>query len=375
MAATKTALVVGGTGPTGPGIVNGLLRRGYRVTIFHRGTHESDEIPDCVEHIHGDPHFLETIAEVLFDREYDLVVTTYGRVRFLAEHLAGKAGRFIAVGSLAATVGHFASEALFPQGLAVPTSESAPTVAPPNAPDGKFAYRIAATERRVLELHPTGTILRYPFIYGPHQVLPLEWCLVRRALDKRPFLVLPDGGLRIITRGYSLNMAHAVLCAVDRSEAAAGGIFNCADERQLTLRQVADVIAGALGHDWEILSVPGDLAVHAWPMIYTDPKGSWHRHYSTEKIRRELGYEDVVSSVEGVARTALWYAARRKELGGAIEDRLGDPFDYAAEDTFRADWLRLRAEFERTLGKTFQRHDHPYAHPDEPGQSTDHKGR
>ena len=34
------ALVVGGTGPTGPFIVNGLIERGYEVTIFHRGTHE-----------------------------------------------------------------------------------------------------------------------------------------------------------------------------------------------------------------------------------------------------------------------------------------------------------------------------------------------
>ena len=39
-------LVIGGTGPTGPFIVNGLLERGHHVTIFHRGTHELDEIPD-----------------------------------------------------------------------------------------------------------------------------------------------------------------------------------------------------------------------------------------------------------------------------------------------------------------------------------------
>ena len=31
-----TALVVGGTGPTGPYIVNGLLKRGYEVTVLHR---------------------------------------------------------------------------------------------------------------------------------------------------------------------------------------------------------------------------------------------------------------------------------------------------------------------------------------------------
>ena len=36
------ALVIGGTGPTGPHVIDGLLKRGYEVTIFHRGTHEID---------------------------------------------------------------------------------------------------------------------------------------------------------------------------------------------------------------------------------------------------------------------------------------------------------------------------------------------
>ena len=47
------ALVIGGTGPTGPFIVNGLLARGYQVTIYHRGTHEID-FSGPVEHLHGD---------------------------------------------------------------------------------------------------------------------------------------------------------------------------------------------------------------------------------------------------------------------------------------------------------------------------------
>ena len=58
------ALVVGGTGPTGPHIVAGLVSRGYDVTVFHRGFHELPELAD-VEHIHGDPHFRESIDESL----------------------------------------------------------------------------------------------------------------------------------------------------------------------------------------------------------------------------------------------------------------------------------------------------------------------
>ncbi len=35
-----TALVIGGTGPTGPVVVQGLSTCGYDVTILHGGLHE-----------------------------------------------------------------------------------------------------------------------------------------------------------------------------------------------------------------------------------------------------------------------------------------------------------------------------------------------
>ena len=38
-------LVIGGTGPTGPHVVNGLIAAGCTVTILHTGRHEVDDIP------------------------------------------------------------------------------------------------------------------------------------------------------------------------------------------------------------------------------------------------------------------------------------------------------------------------------------------
>ena len=45
------ALVIGGTGPSGPFTVNGLLERGYEVTVLHGGQHEV-EFSQPLEHIH-----------------------------------------------------------------------------------------------------------------------------------------------------------------------------------------------------------------------------------------------------------------------------------------------------------------------------------
>lgn len=47
-----------------------------------------------------------------------------------------------------------------------------------------------------------------------------------------------------------------MLLAVDRADVAAGQVYNCGDAEVLTLRQVVDVIAEALGHTWEVVSIP-----------------------------------------------------------------------------------------------------------------------
>ena len=54
------ALVIGGTGPSGPHIVNGLISRGYDVSVLHGGQHEI-RFDEEIEHIHVDPHFQETL--------------------------------------------------------------------------------------------------------------------------------------------------------------------------------------------------------------------------------------------------------------------------------------------------------------------------
>ncbi len=86
----NTALVIGGTGPTGPYVVNGLVDRGFQVTILHTGRHETDLIGPEVEHIHTDPFDVDRTAADLGDRTFDLAVVMYGRLRDLAQLLRGK---------------------------------------------------------------------------------------------------------------------------------------------------------------------------------------------------------------------------------------------------------------------------------------------
>ena len=133
--------------------------------------------------------------------------------------------------------------------------------------DDEKGYRIARTEEVVFSHHPTAAHFRYPYVYGPYQLAPREWCVVRRVLDGRRRIVVADDGLTLHHHGYTENLAHALLLAVDQPDAAAGKVFNVGDEEVLTIRQVVEIIAAALGHELEIVSMPYDLAVPARPLL------------------------------------------------------------------------------------------------------------
>lgn len=322
------ALLIGGTGPTGPHVVRGLLARGFVVTILHSGRHETPEIPPEVEHVHADAYDVEAIGTALGRRNFDLCISTYGRLRRNAEFFAGRVGRFLSVGGFPAYRGYMNAGILDPPGLPVPTREDAPLVQRPE--EDEKGFRIARTEEAVFDAQPEATHLRYPWVYGPRQPAPREWIIVRRILDRRPHIILADGGLTLSHFGYAENLAHAVLLAVDQPERAAGQIFNCGDQTVPTLRQVVETIADAMGHRWEIIPMPWEIAGPAKPLV--GQPWTTHRVISLTKIESVLGYRDVVAPADGLIRTARWLAENRPEPGGPEERVLEDPFDYDAED-------------------------------------------
>ena len=347
------SLVIGGTGPTGHFIVSGLCERGHRVTILHTGRHEIPETPDHVEHIHTDPFDVDALKAALGGRTFDVCVATYGRLRRIAEVMKGRCGRFLSVGGVPAYRGYMNPWLFSPAGLPVPTPEHAPLVDVPD--DDQKGFRIARTEEAVLQNHPTAAHFRYPYVYGPYQLVPREWCVVRRILDGRQQIILPDDGLTLQHYGYVENLAHALLLAVDRPEASAGQIYNCADEVVMTLRQVVETIAQIMDAPLEVVSMPWELAKPARPLML-QPLPT-HRVLDLTKLKTQLGYRDVVTPREGLRRTVEWLVANRPAPGGHEETVLQDPFDYAAEDALIEGWQRALARmpevtFEREPGYT-----------------------
>jgi nucleoside-diphosphate-sugar epimerase len=329
--------MIGGTGPTGPHIVRGLLQRGYALDMLHSGRNEIPEIPDSVVHRHADVYDPQALADALAADTWDLCVATYGRLRKIAELLSGRVGRFVSVGGFPALAGYMDPFAFEPHGMPVPSPVDAPLVRD-EASDSK-GYRIARSESALFEHQPDATHLRYPQVYGPRQPVPREWLIVKRILDRRPHIVLPDGGLTLHHFGYAENLAHAVLLAVDQPGPSRGRIYNAGDQEVLSLRAVVEVIAKGLGHEWEIIDMPWALAVPARPLI-AQPLPT-HRVLDVSQLVADLGYRDRVPPREALVRTAQWLVEHPPPAGQ--ESLLHDPFDYAAEDALIQGWQRALA--------------------------------
>jgi nucleoside-diphosphate-sugar epimerase len=324
------ALVIGGTGPTGPHVVSGLLARGHEVTIFHRGTHELPELAG-VEHIHGDPHFRESIDETLGTRAFDIVLAMYGRIRHIAPALSGRCDRFIAIGGVPVYRGYFPRAGA--AGLPVPVTETHPVVR--EAGDDaalKFSRRLAEAEDLAFAAHPGATILRFPMIYGPNNARPHEWPVLRRVRDRRPHMIVPDGGCQVYTRCAARNAAAFVLAAADHPAAAAGQVYNCGDPVSWSLREWIETITGLLGAELELVSIPAEIAVEAattlLPLANTT---ATHCVLSIAKAERELGYEPVIEPVKALEEALEWYE-RHPCLDHGASPSMADRFDYATED-------------------------------------------
>ena len=370
---TARALVIGGTGPTGPFIVEGLLKRGFEVAILNRGLHDVPEIPARVERIVGDPHFTETLTDALESRRFDVIIATYGRIRHVADVVTEHTDRLITIGGSPGMRGARFPDMVYPRGPQVPMPEDAPRVETPE--EFHFGYLARVTEDRVMEHHEAGhyaaTHLRYPIIYGPRQLRPAEWLVMRRVMDGRKYMVLPDGGLTVITRGYGPNMAHAVLLAVDQPEASAGQIYNCGDTVQLTLAQWTEVIVTTLQAELEIVSVPGKLAYPARDVMI-NRRDSCHNIFDVHKIRHELGYEDTVPVLEAVAATVRWFQANPPPESDEMRDNLA--LHYRTEDSMYEICIRAEAAL-AAVEHIDPDYRHPYAHPKKPGETGDHRGR
>ncbi len=342
------ALVIGGTGPSGPLVVQGLLQRGYRVTVYHRGYHENPNLPETDEHIHGNPDDQQELEKDFAGREFDLVCAMYGRNGHAEEVFAGRCARLIHINGQAGNVRPW--ELPFPQGRELPVREDYPRYRG-EAPEGEepYHYLLGRIERQVMVHHALGdyaaTVFRYANMYGPYVARHALWPIVRRIVAGRPHIIVPGDGSILRPMCYAENAAHQVLLAVDRKEAA-GHIFNSVDAQTFFIKDIIGIIAQEFGREVEVVGSNHPMAAELARAYVRRENWIW----DAGKLIHVLGYSDLVPPAEAIRRTARWQVEHPEEIDEELVQQLtSDPLAFDIEDQLVASQKAWIAEATRTI--------------------------
>lgn len=348
------ALIIGGTGPTGPLVIKGLMDHGYDVTVYHRGYHEPTNLPKTQRHLHGDPYSKEALTKDFDHETFDLVVCTYGRLRYVADVFAGRTPKFVAAGGTPAlmSAGHLP----FPQGHEAPLREGHPTYTKLEHRDlNRRASAVAFTERQVMQHHYNAdfqaTIFRFASVYGAWCTRTWVGSVVKRIMDGRKYFIVPGDGSSLRQGVYADNSAAQVLLGCTRAEAD-GHIFECVDDYAFSLTDSIRIIAEALDRKVELINISHPLA-YRLARAYGGGGGDYgSRLLSTYKQHVLLGYKDVVTVEEGLRRTARWMFQNPQLVDwDQMVAGSGDPLAYDAEDKLVAMQRNWETEVARAIAE------------------------
>ncbi len=323
----------------GPYVVTQLCEMGHDVTIFHTGAHEPN-LPSQVRHIHSPSARIpiSVIPSDLTNLAPDVVIQMDAEgekdARLVVDAFHGISGRLVSISSqdvyrvygklhrfepgspdpLPLTEDSHLREKFYPYRQDEPRREDDPE---------KFLddYEKIMVERAVMgEPQLPGTILRLPMIYGPGDRIHRLYKYVKRMRDNRPVILLDEGHARWRgPRGYVENVAWAIMLAVT-DDRAKGQIYNVAEVISLSEADWVKQIAESMGWQGRIVIVPeGKIPTH----FDTDH----HWVVDSSRIRRELGYGEIVQPEEALVRSIAY------ELTNPPDKIADSQFDYASEDT------------------------------------------
>jgi len=336
-------LVVGGTIFVGPSVVRQLAQAGHEVAVFHRGEHEID-LPEGVRHIHGDRdrigEYRAEIARFAPDTVVDMRAMTEAQAAAVAGAVRGIAKRLVVVSSMDVYRAYgrlhgtepgppleppFDEDSPLREKLYVYREHTPSVIA--QRPPWMDEYDKILVERVALnDASLAGSVVRFPMVHGERDGQRRFYPIWKRIADGRRAILMSEKSAAFrSSRTHLDNAAHAVaLVATD--DRAAGRIYNVGEPEALPWSEWARLIGRQMTWGGQLVIRPSDeLPAH----LRDSRPDVWEHHLvaDTTRIRRELGYREVVSREEGLRRALAWYAAEPP-----ADEKAAGNLDYEAED-------------------------------------------
>jgi nucleoside-diphosphate-sugar epimerase len=214
----------------------------------------------------------------------------------------------------------------------VPIPETQATVEPS---DENYSTKKVKLERILIENDRVpAAIVRPCAIYGRGDRMAREWFFVKRALDRRPYVVLSNRGAGHFHTTAAENIGELVrlIATKPRSD-----VFNCGDPDPPTVLEIARAVGDAAGYRFTEILLPepagrGELGQTPWsaprPLLV-----------DMTKAERELGYRPATAWAKALPRQVEWLIEVTRERDWREVLPRGAEylnFDYEREDQYAA---------------------------------------
>lgn len=183
--------------------------------------------------------------------------------------------------------------------------------------------KIGVEEEVVNASEASATVLRLPMVYGPGDPLHRFFPLLKRITDNRPVVILPDDlASWRAPRGYVENVAHAIAIAATSTEAK-GHLYNVCEEPGLSELEWQSRIAMESGWHGQFVVLPREQTPKH---LLLSVNAAQHVVASSERIRTELQYKELIEVKEAIRRTVRWEQENPPRTVNPQQ------FDYESED-------------------------------------------
>lgn len=311
-------LFIGGTGVISAACSALAVERGFDLYILNRGQSDLRPAPPAAHLLLGDIRQPESVASLLGDMTFDVVVDW---VAFTPEHIEtdlklfrGRVGQYIFISS--------ASVYQTPPSH-LPITESTPL----HNPVWTYSQNKIACELRLQQAYQDEnfpiTIVRPSHTYDP-TLIPLRggYTALHRLRHGKPIVVHGDGSsLWTLTR--STDFANGLVGLLGHP-AAIGHAFHITSDEWLTWNQIAQALADALGVAAEIVHVPSDT-IAAFDPAWGDGLLGDKTHsaiFDNSKIKRLVpDFVCTIPFARGAREIVDWYLAdtARQTVDSAFE--------------------------------------------------------
>jgi nucleoside-diphosphate-sugar epimerase len=329
---TSTGAVIGVSGQIGTAVARRMLAEGWTVRGLHETTRPLPADLAAVQVTVGDRNDDETLAGVLSagaNGVVDTIAYTSKHAHQLLAHAQG-----IDALAVISSIAVYADDQGYSLGNGTPhwPQPIRETQALVPATDETYGGGKVRLEEILLQANRLPvSVLRPAAVCGPGSRHLREWWLVRRVLDGRTVVPLKYRGLSQFHPSSTANIAALALHCLDLPGSRA---LNAADPDCPTVAEIADYVARAMNHDWQLIRLPDEHS--------TSPVGETPWTHPTPIVldtsaALAAGYRPATTyaaAVPTLVEAALAETADRDwhDVYPELASYAAGMFDYAAED-------------------------------------------